>query len=172
MNKLVKGSIAGAAGLALLLGGAGTFALWSSTASVTAQSISSGRLTLAANNDGVWKTLDGTTIDPAIYRVIPGQTLVFTQSLTVTATGNGLKANLSYSGMTGTGGLDQYVTKTLAVTSTTATTNQDGSLAFTAGASTVDVKLTVAFPTTVTGTQGQNTGLDLSALTFTLAQTL
>ena len=32
MNKLVKGSIAGAAGIALLLGGAGTFALWNADA--------------------------------------------------------------------------------------------------------------------------------------------
>ena len=32
MNKLVKGSIAGAAGIALLLGGAGTLALWNADA--------------------------------------------------------------------------------------------------------------------------------------------
>ncbi|WP_210506415.1 alternate-type signal peptide domain-containing protein [Naasia sp. SYSU D00057] len=171
MNKLVKGSIAGAAGIALLLGGAGTFALWNSTATLTTPSISSGQLSLANNNNGVWKDAAGTQIDPATYRMIPGQTLTYTSTLNVNAVGNGIKANLTYSGLTGSGTLDQYVTKTLEVTSSTATVTGQ-TLAFTAGASTVNVKLTVTLPQTVTGTQGMSSTLDLSALTFTLAQTL
>ena len=172
MNKLVKGSIAGAAGIALLLGGAGTFALWNSNATLTAPSISSGQLALRANNNGVWKAADGTEITPATYRMIPGQTLTYTQTLTVNAVGNGIKANLTYSGLTGSGTLDPFVTKTLAVTSSSATVNGQ-TLAFTAGVSTVDVALTVTMPgDKITGTQGMNSTLDLSSLTFTLAQTL
>ena len=168
MNKLVKGSIAGAAGIALLLGGAGTFALWNSTATLSARTITAGNLALVANPNGVWKS--GTTvIDPVNYRIIPGQTLEFTQTLTVTAVGDGLKADLTYSGLTGSGGLDTLVTKTLAVTSPTATV--DGStLKFTPGTHTVNVKVTVVFPSTETA--GQNQALNLSALTFTLAQTV
>ncbi len=169
MNKLVKGSIAGAAGIALLLGGAGTFALWNSNATLTAPSISSGQLSLAANSNGVWKGADGVQIDPTTYKIIPGQTLTYTQTLSVNAVGNGIKANLTYSGLTGSGTLDQFVTKTLSVTSSTATVTGN-TLAFTAGASTVNVQLTVAFPSTVTGTQGMSSTLDLSSLTFTLAQ--
>ncbi len=170
MNKLVKGSIAAAAGIALLLGGAGTFALWNSSAGLTAPSITAGRLTLTANSDGVWKN-GTTTIDPNTYRVIPGQTLVFTQTLTVNAVGDDIKADLTHSGLTASGSLETHTTETLEITSTTAVV--DGStLKFTAGTSTVNVKVTVVFPDTVTGTQGQNAQLDLSALTFTLAQTL
>ncbi len=170
MNKLVKGGIAAAAGIALLLGGAGTFALWNSSASLTAPSITAGKLTLTANNDGVWKN-GTTTIDPTTYRVIPGQTLVFTQTLKVDAVGDGIKANLTYSGLDADGALATYTTETLEVTSSTAVL--DGStLKFTAGTSTVNVKLTVVFPAdSVTGVQGQNTELNLSALTFTLQQT-
>src|ERR1700710_1730368 len=44
MNKLVKGAVAGAVGVTLLLGGAGTFALWNSTIGVSTGSISTGNL--------------------------------------------------------------------------------------------------------------------------------
>ncbi|WP_210480705.1 alternate-type signal peptide domain-containing protein [Naasia sp. SYSU D00948] len=170
MNKLVKGSIAGAAGIALLLGGAGTFALWNTSDSLTAPSITAGHLTLTANNNGVWKTLAGDTITPSTYRIIPGTTLVYTQTLSIDAVGDGLKANLTHTGLAAAGPLADYTTETLEVTSSTATV--DGStLKFTSGLSTVNVKLTVVFPSTVTGTQGQGSTLDLSQITFTLAQT-
>ena len=169
MNKLVKGSIAGAAGIALLLGGAGTFALWNSTATLSAQTITAGTLSLTANSDGVWKKLDGTVINPTTFRIVPGTTLEYTQTLTVSAVGDGLKADLTYSGLTGSGHLDALVTKTLAVTSPSATV--DGStLKFNAGTSTVNQKVTVAFPSTAT--TGQSETLNLSAVTFTLTQTV
>ena len=171
MNKLVKGSIAGAAGIALLLGGAGTFALWNSTASISSQTITAGQLSLTANGNGVWK--DGTTtIDPLNYRIIPGKTLVYTQSLAVNAVGDGIKADLTYSGLTATGtnSLDTLITKTLEVTSPTATV-AGSTLKFAAGASTVNVKITVVFPDTVTGNAGQNGTLNLNGITFTLTQT-
>jgi alternate signal-mediated exported protein len=170
MNKLVKGSIAGAAGIALLLGGAGTFALWNSTATLSAQTITAGTLSLTANGNGVWKQ-GTTTIDPVSYRIIPGTTLEYTQTLTVNAVGDGLKANLTYSGLTATGNLDSLVTKTLAVTSTSPNATVSGStIAFTPGTSTVDVKITVTFPSTAT--TGQNQTLNLNAVTFTLTQTV
>jgi alternate signal-mediated exported protein len=168
MNKLVKGSIAGAAGIALLLGGAGTFALWNATATVSAQTITAGTLTLTANTDGVWKQ-GTTTITPSSYRIIPGSTLVFTQTLTVNAVGDGLTADLTHSGFTGSNTLDPLVTKTLEVTSTTATVS-GSTLKFTPGTSTVNVKFTVVFPEEET--TGQSGVLDLSALNFTLTQTV
>jgi alternate signal-mediated exported protein len=168
MNKLVKGSIAGAAGIALLLGGAGTFAVWNDTASLSAETITAGSLTLDSNNNGVW-TKDGVAINPVTYRIIPGTTLEYTQTLSVNAVGNGIKADLSYSGLTATGDLDALVTKTMAVTSSTATVN-GSTLRFNAGASTVNVKITVTFPQAATA--GQNGTLDLSDVTFTLTQTV
>jgi alternate signal-mediated exported protein len=168
MNKLVKGSIAGAAGIALLLGGAGTFALWNATATVSAQTITAGTLSLTANANGVW-TQDGTPITASTYRIIPGTKLIFTQTLTVNAVGDGLKADLTYSGFTGSNTLAPITEEMLEVTSTTATV-AGSTLRFTPGTSTVNVKLTVAFPPTVE--TGQNAVLDLSALNFTLTQTV
>jgi alternate signal-mediated exported protein len=168
MNKLVKGSIAGAAGIALLLGGAGTFALWNATATVSAQTITAGTLALTANANGVW-TKDGTPITASTYRVIPGTTLIFTQTLTVNAVGDGLTADLTYSGFTGSNTLAAITDETLEVTSATATV-AGNTLKFTPGTSTVNVKLTVVFPQGAT--TGQNAVLDLSALNFTLTQTV
>ena len=171
MNKLVKGAVAGAAGIALLIGGAGTFALWNSTATVSAGSISAGTLSLTANTDGVWKN-GSTVIDPATYKMIPGTTLVFTQTLAINATGDGLTAGLTSSGMTGSGALDSAVTKSLAITSTSSNVAVSGSTITVVSAATpatVKVTYTVTLPSSAT--TGQGGTLNLSALTFTLAQT-
>ena len=56
MNKIFTGIIAAAAGTTLLLGGAGSFALWNSTSSVQAGTVNAGTLALAGAN-----TYDGTT---------------------------------------------------------------------------------------------------------------
>lgn len=171
MNKLVKAAVAGAAGIALLMGGAGTFALWNSSATVSAGTITAGTLSLTANSDGVWKN-GSTTIDPATYKIIPGTTLVYTQTLTVNATGDGLTAGLTYSGMTGSGTLDSSVTKTLAVTSTSSNVTVSGNnvtVVSAATPATVKVTFTVSLPSSAT--TGQGGTLNLSALTFTLAQT-
>jgi alternate signal-mediated exported protein len=99
MNKLTKGAIAGAAGVVLLLGGAGTFAFWNSTASVAGGSIVAGNL-LVANTGaaGVWTDQNDTVIDIATYRIVPGDTLTFTDDLTVTAVGDNLTATLGLAG--------------------------------------------------------------------------
>src|SRR5690606_22161335 len=62
MNKLLKGSIAGAAGIALLLGGAGTLAYWNSSADLGGGTVNSGTLTIA--NNGAATVTGPTTIVP------------------------------------------------------------------------------------------------------------
>lgn len=178
MNKLVKGAVAGAAGIALLIGGAGTFALWNDSAQVDASTISSGTLTLTAGTDGVWKnvTNGGTaTIDPSTFTIVPGNRLQFTQTLTIAATGNDLKAELSYNDLAITGSLSGVATTSLAVTSSSANvvpgTAPKTFIVTPAGSSaTVSVVLTVELPASTSGTTGQGGTLDLSALTFTLTQ--
>ena len=172
MNKLIKGSIAGAAGVALLLGGAGTFAVWNDTASLDAPAITAGHLQLDTTTAGKW-TKNGAPIDAATYRVIPGTTLVYTQTLTVNAEGEGLRARLTHSPLTEAGALASFVDSKLEVFPGTATTaDADGILDFNTGISTVDVKVTVVFPSTVSGQDGQGLSLDLSDVTFTLTQTI
>ena len=55
MNKLTKGAIATAAGIALLLGGAGTFALWNGQTTIAGGTISTGTLAIASTGSPVWK---------------------------------------------------------------------------------------------------------------------
>ena len=59
---MLKGSIAGAAGVALLLGGAGTFALWNGDAAIAGATITAGTLTVEAS-EGTWSDGAG-PIDP------------------------------------------------------------------------------------------------------------
>jgi alternate signal-mediated exported protein len=95
MNKLTKGAIAAAAGVVLLLGGAGTFAFWNSTAQVAGGTITAGNLSVSnADGPGVWTDQNGTVVNIATYRIVPGDTLTYTDTLSVTAVGDNLVATL------------------------------------------------------------------------------
>ena len=180
MNKIVNGAIAGAAGIALLLGGAGSFALWNASASTAATQVSSGTLSLSANSDGVWTDITNgrsAAINPASVLMVPGNTYQFTQTLTVAATGQDLKANLTYASqsITGSAPLLAAVTQTLAVTSSSASVVQSQSSANTfvvspsAATSTVKVVYTIGLPSSATSGQGGT--LNLAGIAFTLTQT-
>jgi alternate signal-mediated exported protein len=105
MNKLVKGAIAGAAGIVLLMGGAGSLAYWNDTANAGpasgSNSITAGTLTIAAANGGSWTkgmydNSGAVTVAPAAVanlsnvRIVPGNRLVYTQTFNVTASGDDL----------------------------------------------------------------------------------
>jgi alternate signal-mediated exported protein len=130
MNKLVKGAVATAAGVALLMGGAGTFAYWNASTGITGGTIVAGQLTVAdaTPSDGVWtvkKNGTGTAVVVALssYKASPGDVLTYTKSVKVTATGDNLTAALSLapgSISASTGGaadlaLASYLTKTAAI---------------------------------------------------------
>lgn len=92
MNKLTKAGIATAAAVALLMGGAGTLAYWNDTADLDGASvISAGNLDVEAGAAGSWVGISN--IDN--YRIVPGDTLTFTQDVTVVAQGDTLVANLA-----------------------------------------------------------------------------
>ncbi|KQO96670.1 alternate-type signal peptide domain-containing protein [Leifsonia sp. Leaf264] len=96
MNKIIKGSIAGAAGIALLLGGAGTFALWNDSRTVGAGTITAGNLALD-NQSGSWTNdVTGAAIgDVANYKIVPGNRLKYTGSVHLLADGHDLTAELT-----------------------------------------------------------------------------
>lgn len=94
MNKLVKGSIAGAAGIALLLGGAGTLALWNADAQLDSTTIESGTMTIATNAAAAAEYADGNAVT-ATSLIVPGDVITITQPITIAATGDNLEANLS-----------------------------------------------------------------------------
>jgi len=95
MNKITKGAIAAAAGVILLMGGAGTLASWNSSANAGAgQTITAGSLAVTANADGVWKN-GATTITPSSFKIVPGDTLTYTQTFNVVASGDDLLFTLT-----------------------------------------------------------------------------
>jgi len=106
MNKLIKGAVTGAAGIALLLGGAGTFAAWNSSATVLAgNSVQTGKLNVSANGTGTWFDVTNAASPVAIsdisaYRIVPGATIEYRQPVTLNASGNDLAASLSFTNPT------------------------------------------------------------------------
>ena len=172
MNKIVKGAIAGGAGIALLMGGAGTLALWNSDAQITDAAINSGTLTLAATA-GSW------TGNPAL--IVPGDTATYTANVTITAKGTNLKSTLAIDPATITGDATlkgALVTSFSLGTVTGGTLVSSGSNAYevtptaASGVITVPVTVTVSLPSTVSGTTAQNASVSLNDLAFKLTQHL
>ncbi|HTL42175.1 MAG TPA: alternate-type signal peptide domain-containing protein [Pseudolysinimonas sp.] len=110
MNKLVKGAVAGAAGIILLMGGAGSLAYWNDSAvagpASGSNTITAGTLSITAQNAGSWTKAmynnAGTqTVAPAAVaslsavRVVPGNRLVYTQTFNVVGTGDDLFFTIS-----------------------------------------------------------------------------
>jgi len=92
-RRLLKGTIIGAAGLALLLGG-GTFAVWYQTQGVDGGSVDSGALSFTLE-DPEWANQTG-PIDPATYQIVPGDTLTLTQNVNIVAVGDTLDATFTF----------------------------------------------------------------------------
>ena len=181
MNKITKGAIAGAAGIALLLGGAGTFAVWNDTANLSGSSINTGQLFMTPSaTAGTWSNVTKPTAvaipDITTFKMVPGNTLKFTKTVAITATGNDLTANLTYdtTSITIPTALASYVTVTLGATSTGSNVVSSGTNTFTVtpavGASTVTVTVTVALSSTTPGLVGQASAIDLSGIKLTLTQ--
>lgn len=188
MNKLTKGAVAAAAGIALLLGGAGTFALWNDATVVSGGAISTGTLSIAKSGTASWvdgsaTTVGGTTFNPATQKLVPGDTVTLTQAVVISTTGKNLKANFTFNptSITTDPALASAITTTLAATPVAATgaatLTANGANTYlvtpgTAATTTINVTFTVTFKDTTTGTTGQNisTGVDLSGLSFTLTQ--
>lgn len=187
MNKLLKGAIAGAAGVALLLGGAGTFALWNSSTSVAGGNIVAGNLLVAdSGTAGTW-TANGTAITLASFKAVPGDVLKFTKIVNVTASGNNLVASLglgtaSITGATSSGpdtALATFLTTNTVLAATgTAITGAGPLYTVTPGAAGIvasPVTVTVTIPFPKSGTAGAENdarlgSVNLSNLTVTLTQ--
>lgn len=97
MNKLVKGAIATGVGIVLLMGGAGTLAYWNAGTNLGGATITAGNLTVAPVANGQWKN-GASNITIGSFRTVPGDTLTYTQDVTLTATGDNLKFTVGLSG--------------------------------------------------------------------------
>lgn len=163
MNKIAKGAIAGGVGVALLLGGAGTLAYWTDSIAVGSNAtITAGNLTVAATSptpaDDGWTVTNGSLVVPAVisdiasFRAVPGDVLKFKKTLSVTATGNNIRAQVA----TGTGAITAATPVTAANTalasrltaSTSYTVNGSAGSGVTLNAGThpVVVEVTITWP--------------------------
>lgn len=90
----VKGTVAAAAGVAVLLGGMGTFALWNVDGAIGVGQTRTGTLTATFGDAVAWEDLTTGAANPiedvAAFRMVPGDVVVGTTSVTVTATGENL----------------------------------------------------------------------------------
>ncbi|MGV8895888.1 MAG: alternate-type signal peptide domain-containing protein [Rhodoglobus sp.] len=172
MNKLIKGAVATAAGVALLMGGAGTFAYWNDSVGITGGTITAGNLKVAApatapSTDG-WTVQKNGAGDPvavsniATFVASPGDKFVLTKTVNVTATGNNLTATLALGSgsitAATTGAADvalaSYLTKTATITASgtgIAAIGTTGTYSITPGttgisASPVTVSVTINYP--------------------------
>jgi alternate signal-mediated exported protein len=180
-NKLVKGSLAAAVGVALLMGGAGTLASWNDTSVIAGGTITAGTLSITVPgstpaSDG-WKS--GSTAIPniATYRIVPGDTLTYQKTFIVTATGDSLTATASLGALSITGASQGAADVALAALLTkSAVFTVDGVTTATvtgsASPKTVVVTATIAFPsgTTTTDNAAKLGVVSLAAFNLTLTQ--
>lgn len=189
MNRFLKGAISGTAGIILLLGGAGSFALWNGTASAQAGTVQSGTMTIA-NTPGsspAWTVTHGGVTTPiasiGAFRIVPGDTLTLTQKVDISASGDNLSAILSLDPSSIVIGGDTASSELASALARTATMTIPGTLpaGLTAGPVPYSYKVTGALGTkTVTivlsapfdaaGTAAQGGTIDLTKLAFKLTQ--
>ncbi len=171
MNRKTKGAIAVGAGAILLLGGLGSYALWSDKEDVAGGAITTGDFGLNCPA-GTWTDVSGdvpvVTIDPASDLMVPGDTWKYDTDCTVTATGKNMKAELSVTGI-GSGSTSPatpYVTTTTVVGSgsppNTPVTVSDGQV--------LPVTVTVAFSAATPNTDFTNGTINVSGMKIELNQ--
>ncbi|WP_309054797.1 alternate-type signal peptide domain-containing protein [Streptomyces sp.] len=89
-----KAALAGAVAVGLLAAGGGTFSKWSDSEAIASQDIiTAGELSMAGTTVA-WKDGAGTTIDPAKYQIVPGDTIALHASTKVIAEGDNLRGSL------------------------------------------------------------------------------
>lgn len=188
MKKIITASVIGAAGIALLLGGAGTFALWNSSAATAGGTIVAGDLSITPSSRAATWTVNGgsplSTLDG--YPIVPGDVVRYTEDMVVSANGKGLTATLgvdpaSIEATSASAPADVALAKYLSANATLTATG-DGisgtSAPYTVTGQTgheqdITVGVTITFPKSSTpgiedGTQ--NGSVDLDAVAVTLNQ--
>ena len=177
MNKLTKGAVAAAAAIALMLGGAGTFATWNASSAVANAGITAGTLSIAPGAAaGTWSDATG-AVDLSTYRITPGDVLTFTQDFDVTATGHSLPATLSLtdgaiaaaSSSAAEIALAAALGNSAELTASGLSSDGNGGYVVPAGTTAVSVTVTVTFPSSADNAS-QNGTVSLSGMNVTLTQ--
>ena len=180
MNKMIKGSLVGGTGIALLMGGFGTYALWSDSGTAAGSSVSSGELDIAANT-ATWAdaSADATsaTWNPASDVVVPGDVIKRTQTFTIKGTGKNLKGTISLAqGAVTKTGFGSYMNVAVDVTSNSGTVTRNGStndytFAAPFGTATLTSVVTYSFDPNTPNQAAQAATASIADSTFTIQQT-
>ncbi|OZF05045.1 MULTISPECIES: alternate-type signal peptide domain-containing protein [Nocardiaceae] len=178
MNKATKGAIAAGAAAVLLLGGLGSFALWSDEETVGGGDINSGELNFdPVANTRVWtETTSGTVIgpDPAGFLIVPGDILEFSSDYEVNWAGPNLRATITADFDDVTGDEDLAAALAGATVSVNGGTDlPNGSavpLPLTVNPQTISVEVTIPFDEDTAGLIAQNETVNLNSFVLTLDQ--
>jgi len=178
MKKTTKGAIAAGAAAVLLLGGAGSLAYWTDSATINGGSFTTGTLGLTlVGCDTGWTYANGGAAGSPVSLIVPGDAIQKSCTYTIAATGDHISASLTTPGTVN-------LTPGAGTTSYTATVGAAYTIAGTAVANpeitganngqTLVAKLVVTFPfgnnTTINVNDTQNVTQTLNGLTVTLAQ--
>lgn len=172
MKNMTKGALATAVGVALLLGGGGTLAVWNDQAQSNAGEIAAGNLDLEAGA-GAWSSnVSGSIADISSYRVVPGETLTYSQPLTVTLVGDKLAATLKVTGADANHGFEPgtFTLGAPTITKGGITLPADQVLKPGDDLSDVVASVTFAFNASTTGRQSVNATYDFSGIGYYLEQ--
>ncbi|MFE7846198.1 alternate-type signal peptide domain-containing protein [Microbacterium sp. NPDC057407] len=178
MKKSMKGTIAIAAGIALLLGGGGSLAYWQGSASTTSATIQTGELSVALTSGAKWEVKRGSTTTDitstlSSYKMVPGDQIIYTVPFQTKANGT----NLTASGAINWGGFSAVPAH---LTSSVAGTYNAGAIAgtsFTVASGTANGQLvfTLTWPFGSNATNDtaatMNQNWNLGATTVTVTQT-
>lgn len=102
MNKMIKGSIAGATGIALLMGGFGTYALWSDSQGLGGGTVQSGTLDIVSVGTASWADVSADRTSAtwsASDKMVPGDKVTLTRSVTIDAEGKNLVVDFALTGL-------------------------------------------------------------------------
>lgn len=176
MNKMIKGSIAGATGVALLMGGFGTYALWSDSENLAANGVQSGELSVDTST-GVYDDARTAAANDwtASDLMVPGDVVTYTQTFDVTGTGKNLEGTIALNAEALTGSFEGLV-RTVEVTSDDATIVRNADkVSFTFSdpfdTATLTAVVTYELPASTSGTTDQNKTAATPQSTFTIQQT-
>ena len=167
-SALIKGTAAIAVGAALLLGGGGTLASWNASDSAAPGTVIAGDLNVQAAT-GVWKDGSGNAVDIASYRVVPGDTLTYTQVLTVTLSGDKMAANITAAG---TGASNGFTPANVTVSAPVLTAGTPSAVVTNplTTSKTVTATITFAFKSSTTGRTDVGATYNFGNVAFNLNQ--
>lgn len=171
MKKSTKGALAGSAAALLLMGGMGTHASWSDGDSVPGTALSAGHLDLVRTNCAGW-VINGSALNPASVKIAPGAVLTQVCTFEVDAVGASLKATLSVSAPSYTGGSSSILTDALTTSATYQNNVTNAPIASTTQLSDGDVikaTISVTLPSTADGSV-QDLSATLDSTTVTASQ--